>query len=304
MRSFAVLARHLSFRQAAQELGITQPALSGQIKSLERHLGVQLFFRTTRRVALTGDGERCLVHARRLLQDLEGTLGEMRSPTEPRVGRISFACIPSIVLSIFPKLLTDFARMNPDVQVEVSDDATVTMEQRLINRELEFGIGGPPTATDNLEFMPVVEDPFVFVCRADHPLAKQSRISVKRALRDPLISLAKGSNVHTVLGKHLARRRHSFSPALELTQFYSVFSMIDAGMGVSLLPSMACEMIKVPSRLRTLRLDDPTITRPVGLIKLQGSSLAPPARDLYELARKIILDGTRKNRGGLHRSRP
>ena len=214
MRSFAVLARHLSFRQAAQELGITQPALSGQIKSLEQHLGVQLFFRTTRRVTLTGDGERCLVHARRLLQDLEGTLGEMRNPAEPRVGKVSFACIPSIVLSIFPKLLTDFARLNPDVQVEFSDDATVTMEQRLINRELEFGIGGPPTATDDLEFMPVVEDPFVFVCRADHPLAAQSRISAKRALRDPLISLAKGSNVHTVLGKHLARRRQAFQPRL------------------------------------------------------------------------------------------
>jgi len=288
LRGFVSLAQHLSFHAAAKELGVTQPALSAQIRALEESFGVKLFSRTTRTVKLTPHGERCLFRARRLLADTDAAVADMRNLHAFQSEVVSFACIPSIVVHLFPRLIRELNRCYPEAKVSMMDDTTISMERRLLAREVEFGIAGPPTLTDALEFRPVVEDPFVLVCPARHPLARRSRVSIRQILRYPLVSMSRGSNVHKALSGHFRRIGQTFSPAHELVHHHSVFSMVAANMGVALLPSMACSMIETPSPLRMLPLSDPTFTRPVGLIKRRGEPLSPGAHNLYLLATKTI----------------
>jgi DNA-binding transcriptional LysR family regulator len=297
IRGFLAVAQHLSFRRAADELGITQPALSGQIKALEENLGVQLLTRTTRQVRLTAHGERFILRARRLAEDFEAAVSEMRGSTDLQRGTVRFSCIPSIVAYVFPKLIYEFARQHPSINVEMIDDATVSMERRLLTREVEFGIGGPPRWADELEFTPVVEDPFVVICRADHPLASQRRVSAKRVLNYPIISLARGSNVRETLVAQFTTIGQSFSPAYELIHFYSLGALVEAGLGITLLPVMACEQIKSLSHLRTVRLNHPKFTRPIGLLKRVGETLSPAANSLYDLAMKRIKSAGTKTKG-------
>jgi len=288
IRGFVALARYLNFRRAADELRITQPALSAQIKGLEKDLGVALLTRTTRTVRLTPDGERFLPRARLLLDAVRCTLAEMSGGSNLEHGTLSFSCIPTIAAHAFPQIIREFQRHHPGVRVEMSDDETVNMERRIVNREVEFGIGGRPRSMDQLDFAPILEDPFVLLCRKDHPLAKRSKVAVKQVLKFPIVTLGRGSNVRNTLNTYFSRRGLLFEPEYEVIHHYSLGAMVEAKLGISLLPSMACNMIRGSPNLRVITLDDDKFTRSVGLIKRRGEALSPVAHRFYALGARAM----------------
>ena len=156
--SFVMLARYLHFGRAAEALAITQPALSNQIKLLERTLGIRLFARTTRWVRLTPEGERFLRRAQRIMSDVKSAFVEIANPTAPPRGAVVFACIPTIAGYIFPRIINDFHSRHPEIRVSMIDDTTVELERRIANREVDFGIGGSPNEPMNLRlrrFFPI-----------------------------------------------------------------------------------------------------------------------------------------------------
>jgi DNA-binding transcriptional LysR family regulator len=288
IRGFLHVARHLNFRRAAEELKITQPALSGQIKALEAELGVNLFARTTRSVRLTTDGERFLLRSRRLMEAFDSTVVDMAQGASLERGTVTFSCIPTIAAHAFPRIIREFKRHHPGVRVEMTDDTTVAMERRILSGEVEFGIGGSPRWTDELEFAPILEDPFVVMCRKDHALARFSRVSIDRVLKYPIVSLGKGSNVRNTLAAYFTKAERRFEPEYELIHHYSIGALVEAGLGITLLPSMACDMIRTSSALRLVALDDRKFTRAVGLITRRGQSLSPAAHRFYMLAAKTM----------------
>jgi DNA-binding transcriptional LysR family regulator len=306
LRGFLSLARHLNFRRAASELGITQPGLSSQIKAMEQALGVSLFARTTRSVRLTADGERFVLHARHLLEELESTVERIGEISAVPRGTVAFSCIPTIAATVFPRFIHEFRRRHPGVRVEMTDDTTVSMERRIIGGEVEFGIGGIPMRSNDLDFAAIAEDPFVLVCRADHPLARQRRVPVAAVLDYPIITLAKDSNVRGTLVDHFKHKGFAFEPAYQLVHHYTVGAMVEAGLGVTLLPSMACVLLHKSSELcvRPLEGDEPT--RKVGLITRRGEALRSAAHHFYQLAAKMMTNATGRWRGlaSIERSRP
>lgn len=217
MRSFLAVAHHQNFRRAAAELHITQPALSGRVKALEKSLGVMLFLRTTRSVRLTTDGERFLLRARRLLDDAESAIGDIRDRGKIEHGTVAFSCIPTIAATVFPRIIRDFIKDHPAVRIDMTDDATVKMERRILSGEVEFGIGGSPRWSQELGFQRIVDDPLVLVCHAEHKLARRSRVRLDEVLTHEIISLSEGSNVKSSIAAYLASRGKAFSPTYELT---------------------------------------------------------------------------------------
>ena len=288
LRAFLAVARHLSFRQAAKEMSITQPALSGQIKTLEMRVGSPLFLRTTRRVQLTAEGQRFISRARRLLEDFDSAIGEIREGALLEQGTIAFSCIPTIAATAFPWIIREFLLKHPGVKVAMTDDTTTVMERRIHAGEVEFGVGGAPGWREALAFSPVLEDPFVLVCRRDHPLARKSRVSMREVLNYPVISLAVGSNVRNNLTQCLEAEGLTFTPAYELVHHHPVGAMVEAGLGVSLLPSIACDMLHKTSALRFVPLAEKRYSRAIGLITRRGVALSAPAQRFYDLVLKSM----------------
>ena len=289
LRGFLALARHLNFGRAATELGITQPALSAQIRALEAGVGLALFQRTTRRVSLTLEGERFVGRARRLLHELHSAAGDLRKDTHLERGTVAFSCIPTIAATAFPRIMREFKTNHPGVRVQMTDDSTVAMERKIVNGDVDFGIGGEPGArADELEFSAIAEDPFVLVCRKDHPLAARGRVPIREVLMHPQISLTPGSNVRTTLSRCMEADGLTFSPDYELIHHYPVGAMVEAGLGVTLLPSMACGMLRKSSVLRIVPLDDERYSRAVGLIKRRGAVLSSAAQRFYTLVVKTL----------------
>jgi DNA-binding transcriptional LysR family regulator len=295
LRAFLALSRHLNFSKAAAELRVTQPALSAQIKALEGNLGSPLFQRTTRRVQLTAEGARFVLRARRLVEEINRAVGELKDGSALERGTIAFSCIPTIAAVAFPRIIREFSLDHPGVRVQMTDDTTTAMERRILNGEVEFGVGGAPRWREALAFSSVLDDPFVLVCRRDHPLARRAKVSIRDVLKHPQISLAIGSNVRTVLTRLLEADGLAFTPAHELVHHHSVGAMIEAGLGVSLLPSIACDMLRKTSVLRIVPLAEKRYSRAIGLITRRGVVLSAPAQRFYDLVLRTMATRFRRN---------
>jgi LysR family carnitine catabolism transcriptional activator len=289
LRGFLAVARHLNFRRAAAEIGVTQPALSAQIRVLEKGVGLALFNRTTRHVELTTEGARFVGRARRLLEELDSAVGELHQDVGLERGTVAFSCIPTIAATAFPKIIKAFKINHPGVRVQMTDDTTTAMERRILNGDVDFGVGGEPGwRGDELEFSLITEDPFVLVCRKDHPLALRRRVPIREVVAYPIISLSTGSNVRTTITRCMEADGLTFVPDYELIHHYPVGAMVEAGLGVTLLPSMACGMLLKSRVLRFIELDDRRYSRAVGLIKRRGVMLSPAAERFYALVVKTM----------------
>ncbi|WP_296555490.1 LysR family transcriptional regulator [Pigmentiphaga sp.] len=288
IRGLLALAEHLSFRRAAEALNLGQPALSAQIRALEDAVGVALVSRTTRDVRLTPEGERFVAQMRRLTAEMDSVVAALRDPALLLAGRVAFSCIPTVAAHIFPKVIKRFRDKHPGVAIEMHDEETVRLERRILSREVDFGIGGVPRWRDELEFTRLAHDPFVLVCAKTHPLARRGKVHLEEALQYPLISLSKGSNIRATTETYLSRQGYSFSPAYSLKQHYTIGPMVEAQLGISLLPNTAAASLKVSPRLRVIPLDHPDFTRELGLIKRIGEPLTPVAEAFYQATAQAL----------------
>jgi len=244
--------------------------------------------RTSRRVQLTPEGEHFLMRARRLFEEMESVVSEIRDPQKLTRGRVVFSCIPTVAAHVFPNVIGKFKRCYPGMAIRIIDEPTLALERRIISREVDFGIGAMPRWHEELEFTPIVEDPFVAVLRRDHPLAKYAKVEIDQALQFPIISLSKGSNVRTTIEAYFERTKRSFVPAYDLIHHQTIGAMVEAGLGIALLPSMATAMMNHSSRLKIAALNEPKFSRHVGLIKRTGETLSPAAFEFYQFALQVM----------------
>lgn len=287
VRGFLTLAEHLNFRRAANRLNITQPALSNQVKALELTLGVRLFVRTTRSVELTEEGTRFFRSSRRALAEFDAAISRMGVPDDAGRGFVTFACIPTVAGHAFPRIIRQYIKQHPQVTIEMLDLATAGMERKILDRDVDFGVGGRPRRGDEFSFAPILNDPFVLVCRKDHPLAKKKAARIDDAMKSPVICLSNGSNVRETIRTYFAEIGKNFAPAFELVHHHTVGAMVEAGLGVAFLPSQATAMI-TSSRLKIIPLTDRSFSRDIGLITRKGYRLSSPALDFYEFTLKIM----------------
>jgi LysR family carnitine catabolism transcriptional activator len=310
LRSFAAVAASGSFRKASAKLNLSQPALSAHIRGLEEALGAPLFHRTTRTVRLTSDGERFLVRTRRALDEIESGMLELRDRVESQRGRVTIACVPMIACHVVPKVLALFSQRHPLVKVQILDVTGQTLARQVLDRDVDLGIGPSPVRNDELEFEPILRDPIVAVFLDTHPLAGAHGVRLGDLAEQPLLTLAPGTTVRSDLDNAFERQGLSLRPAYEVLQQYTLGGMVEAGLGVALLPAMSLSMLRTP-RLRAVPIVDPEIVREVGLIQRKDQNHRPSVHaflealsDAFELRAVLSPSDVRPRRkAGLRRSK-
>jgi len=140
VQAFIAIANQGSFQKAADELFITQTALSRRLQNLEALLGVKLIERTTRSVALSQIGRDFLPHAQRLLTDLSAALFEIRETGKALRGDVSIACVPTVGVHYLPHIIQEYAARHPDNRIKIYDHASAGVADAVLRREAEFGI--------------------------------------------------------------------------------------------------------------------------------------------------------------------
>ncbi|MEK8046465.1 LysR family transcriptional regulator [Ideonella margarita] len=280
--AFRAVAELSSFRKAAESVHLSQPAFSRRIDKLEQALGVRLLERTTRRVTLTTVGRDFERKVRELLDDLDTTLLSIRGVAATRMGEVTVACVPSTVYYYLSQVISRYHEMSPKVRVRVYDAGANEVLAAVARGEADFGVNFMGSQEGELEFKPLAEERFVAACRRDHPIAGMRRVTWAQLADYDFISVNRASGNRLLLDQALAGVPGRPQSIYETQHVTTMLGLVEAGLGVAAVPSMAMPGPDHPL-LVSVPLVDPVVTRRVGLIRRRGRPLSPTAQQLYDL---------------------
>jgi len=282
LRSFVRVAEVRQFRKAAEDLRLSQPALSGHVRDLERELGVPLLRRTTRSLHLTAEGERFLHRARKVLDDIESAVLDVRDHAALRRGRVIVTATPSVASSILPRAVVAFRAKYPGVRVHIVEDGSSGVEQRLEMGEADIGVGPRPHHRTDLSFSLLFRDNFVGVAAVHHPLSKCSRVRLSELIKYPLLVTHAETSIRTSVESILRSRGLELDSEHRVAQHQTLVALVAAGLGVALLPSLALGMLDLRNVV-TFPVTRPRVTREIGILQRTGGTSSSAASEFIEM---------------------
>jgi LysR family carnitine catabolism transcriptional activator len=284
LKCFAEVAARQSISKAAAQLNVSQSALTLTIQQLEESLGLRLFDRTTRSVSLTAAGQEFLPTARRLIDDFDAALGDMRALGARSRGHVSIAVVPSIVALVMPQVMATFVQLYPQISMHLREDSSGGAEQRVLNREADFGISSPVERLPTLKYTPLFEDQFSVVFAKGHPLEKKRRIRWADLGPYQVIGFSQDSRLamQVRLMQEASVPEHVRNPRYQVSHTATIRSLVDQGLGISAMPSLSAQRVPLNS-LQCRLLEEPAYRRQVCLIETAQRSLSPAAQALLDL---------------------
>ncbi|MEO7336058.1 MAG: LysR family transcriptional regulator [Caldimonas sp.] len=284
--AFRAVAELGNFRKAAEAVHISQPAFSRRIEKLEQALGVRLLNRTTRRVELTTVGRDFERKVRQLLDELDTTLMGIRGETTTRMSEVTIASVPSAVNHFLSHVIERHRAAHPNVRVKVYDAGANEVLGAVSRSEADFGLNFMGALEGEIEFRVLLEERFVAACRRDHPLARRKTVRWSELSQYSYIAVSKTSGNRLLLDQALAGVANQPQGVCETQHVTTVLGLVEAGLGVAVVPAMAMPGANHPL-LVSVALTDPEVTRKVGLIQRRGRALAPAAQQLYDLCVEV-----------------
>lgn len=236
LRAFVALARTGSFTHAAESMHITQSALSGLIKELEQGLGVRVVDRSTRKIQLSEVGRELHPLVEKILQDLDGVLGDITNLKALRKGVVRLAAPQLMACTLLPEVIAAYKVVHPDVQIRLTDCLVESVLPRVLSGEVDFGIGPERDAMPEITSRTLFEMPFMLVFPQDHPLAKQQRVCWEDAVRFPFIALQGQFTERLTLDLHASLRDLTLNPSNEVAFMTTALSMVSANLGITACP--------------------------------------------------------------------
>lgn len=283
LEAFVAVAELGNFQKAADKLHLTQPGLSRRIQKLEQSLGVELLHRTTRSVELTGVGRQFLPMARQQMTQLGLMLSSIREVAEKRYEKVRLASIPTVVSHLLPGVLRQFAEKYPCVGVQIFDGNNDYVLEQVRGGLAEFGIGMDPGSGDeDLLFEALFNDHFVLAAHRDHPLANAPHVSLEQLADTKLIIGGRDSGNRLMLEMLLGQESIALRWFYEVQHISCVVSMVNAGLGCAIVPSLAVSEHLAPN-VCVVPLSSPEVHRTIGIIRHRHISRSSTAADLCAL---------------------
>jgi len=235
LRAFVAVAQHLNFARAAEELCVTPPAVTQQIKELEVQVGMPLFDRTGRHVTLTVAGEYCLVYAKRVLDTLKEADAMIARFREVRAGRVLVGAVNTAEYFL-PQLLVRFGQRYPDVEIKLSVDSRHHLLQQLADHEIDLAVMGRPPRVADVRAEPFARNPLGFVVPPDHPLlSRLGQPEPKQLSGAHIATRDRESGTRGALDEWCTEHRISPHIVLEAWSNELIKEAVSAGMGIGFL---------------------------------------------------------------------
>ena len=288
LAAFCAVVERRSFSQAAERLGVTQPAVSLQVRALEKRLGAQLLDRSGRRVEPTEAGLRLYRGAQKLLA-LEGQiLDELAGEGEGELsGELQIGASTGPAAIVVPLLLCEFQREHPGVRIALTVAATQAVVERVAARELELGIVGASRRHRAVSFEPFFDDEVILACPPGHPFAGRT-VTLEELRGESLIVMQEGAGVRQIVEDELraaGTRLRDLDVRLELGLQESVRSAVQAGYGVTFISRSAVEPELAAGSLTAARVEGLHARREISLVRASGRTPTRAADAFVEFAR-------------------
>ncbi len=289
LKTFEAVARLLNYTRAAEELHLSQPAISMQIKQIEEHAGMALFEHIGKKTFLTQAGEKVQRLALTLLsqvKDCEDTLASLRGATGGHLELI----VVSTAKYFAPQLLSTFSKSHAGVTIKLSVNNREQVIQQLLENRVDLAImGRPPKGLDALA-SPFAKHPHGIIAPPDHPMAKKKRINLKLLSGENFLIRESGSGTRTSMERVFAERGVKPASSMELASNETIKQAVMAGLGLSYLSLHTVGLELATGKLIRLDVIGTPVVREWFVIQRKGKILSPLAEKFREF---LIAKGAR-----------
>lgn len=287
IQAFISIAEFGSFARAAEELNITQSALSRRIKKLEEDLGARLLDRTTHRVSVSLVGEEFLPEAMRIVDEFNQSLSDIRDLVQIRTGTVAISTNMTLADTLLPEIIAEFKNNNPRVRVRLTESSSPAALERVLQRKSELALAQFGEGHPELAFEPLFEDKFILICHGDHPLARRKDLTWKDLDRHNFIRMRTGSGTTNLLERSLGDNIRYLSGDLEVGHFNALLAFVGQNLGVSAVPTLV-RLKRTDLNLVARPIGGPSVSRSLGIITYRGRSLSPAGEALRQTCRDVL----------------
>jgi LysR family transcriptional activator of glutamate synthase operon len=287
LRYLVALADERHFTRAAAREHVAQPALSQQIRSLERELGQPLVERTTRKVAMTQAGEMLVARARRALAELDAAEAELQSLAGVQAGRLSVGALHTMGPVDLSLLLATFHERYPAVELTVREQSSEELAAMLRDDEIDVAFLSVTERIQSrgLALRPLVSEELVVVLPIEHRLAGNEHLRLRQLIDEPFITFREGARLRELLTAAAALEGFDARIALESNESRRIRSLVSRGLGVAILPRS--DAAGPGALIAVCDLVEPSLTRDITLAQRAERRPSPAAEAFVALAMDV-----------------
>jgi LysR family transcriptional regulator, low CO2-responsive transcriptional regulator len=277
LQVFEATARLLSFRKAAEELHLSQPAVSMQIKQLENNVGLPLFEKLGKQIYMTEAGREIFHYSRSIGQLLKEASEVIDGLKGAHQGKLTIA-VASTANYFIPSLLGTFHTRFPGVTVSLDVTNRVSLLQQLTANEVDLVVMGQPPKDMTLESGAFMENALVIIAAPEHPLADERNIPMSRMEDEVFLTRERGSGTRSAIERFFAQHNVLLNTGMEIASNEAIKQSVQAGLGLGLLSRDTLEMELALNKLVVLDVEDFPIVRHWHVMHRQGKRLSAAAQ--------------------------
>ncbi|WGS45977.1 LysR substrate-binding domain-containing protein [Burkholderia sp. JSH-S8] len=285
---FTHIAEASSLTRGAERAHLSVPAASMRIKNLEEQVGVKLLSRTSQGVKVTPPGETLLAHARRVLRQLEQLSGDLQEYASGVKGHVRVFANTTAMSEFLPAVLRSYLVNHPDVTIDMQERLSQDIVRAVQEGVVDIGIVAGNVRTEGLQAMPYRRDRLVLAVALGHPLARLKSTPFVDTLGYDYIGLPEASAIHNFLKRAAADVQRTLRWRIQVSNFETACRMIEANVGVGVLPEGTARRHAKTMALRIIRLDDDWAERQLQICVADLDALPRFARKLVDL---LVEDG-------------
>jgi DNA-binding transcriptional LysR family regulator len=285
LRTFTYVVELGSFSAAAERLDLSQPAVSLQVRELEKHVGVRLIERVGRRAAPTAAGQELLGHARRIDADVDAALDAMARHAKGTIGRIRIGTGATACIYFLPPILRALRGRFPSLDIVVSTGNTADVLKMIEDNTLDFGLVTLPVSGRIFDVQPLIEDEFVAIAAPDAE-ALPGKVAPADFGKRPLVLSQAGANTRALIDQWAMRAGVALKPVMELDSVEAIKQIVGAGLGCGIVPKMALPHGQASARRQPIiRSLHPKLIRKLAIVMRRDKPLHRGLREAISAMR-------------------
>ena len=272
-----------SLTRGAEKSHLSLPAASNRVKNLEDHFGTRLFNRNSQGVTLTPSGEAFLRHARLVLRQIDHLRGDIHEYARGIKGQVKVLANTTAMTEFMPAVLSRYLASHPDVTVELRERLSYLVIKAVSEGSADIGnVAGRPESSE-LEYLPYRKDRLVLVTSDEHEFAERPEVAFGETMRYEYVGLSEWSAIHAFLIQAADKLGHPFRFRVEVGSFEAVCRMIEAGVGIGVVPELVARRYAQRLKIKIVRLSDEWADRKLQICVRKLDQLPGFARDLVNM---------------------
>ncbi|MCC5788092.1 MAG: LysR family transcriptional regulator [Opitutales bacterium] len=294
LKVFCDLVESTSFSRAAKLNGVTQSAVSQQLRTMEKYFDATILDRSQKQFRLTAEGKILYETALQILQTFEKLHGDLQAMKKVVSGTIRIATVYSIGLHELPPYIKLFLQQFPQVNVRIEYRRSNLVYEDVAHNVVDLGLVAFPAKQRSIDILPWRDDELVFICEPNHPMAEKKSASLKEVAKQKFIGFEPDIPTRKEIDRIFREKNLPMDPVMEFDNIETVKRAVEIDAGVSIVPRSTVSQETQQGTLVSLPIEGPKLLRPLGILRRKGRTMTPALENFLSLLKRNVSTKTRQ----------